>query len=81
MAKQRKPSPKKAPEAPAAEAQAPKSPEAAFEASSAGKKIKVEFVASPTGMLNLAYNIGDQVEFPEKQADTLIEFGLAKPVK
>lgn len=43
-------------------------------------KIKLEFTASPTGLFNLAYNAGETATFDKKQADLLIEAGVAKKV-
>jgi hypothetical protein len=45
-----------------------------------GKKQKVEFIASPTGLLKLGYHIGDKASFDEKQVEMLQELGLAKTV-
>ena len=45
------------------------------------KKIKVEFINSPTGVLNLAYNEGESASFEAKQAKELIDKGFAKEVK
>lgn len=44
------------------------------------KKIKVEFLKSPTGLLNLAYNAGEQGAVTAAQADILIDAGIAKKV-
>jgi hypothetical protein len=46
-----------------------------------GKKGKIEFVASPTGKFNLAYNVGETASLPIKQAAELIELGFAIEVK
>ena len=46
-----------------------------------GKKVKVKFLKSPTGLLNLAYSAGQEASFPKAKADFLIELGLAEPVK
>lgn len=45
-----------------------------------GKKVKVEFVDSPTGLLNLAYNVGEVAEFGKNQADFLVDLKLGKIV-
>ena len=50
-----------------------------FKASNKGNKVEVTFIASPTGILNLAYNVDDTAKFPKDQADMLFELGLAKP--
>jgi len=39
--------------------------------------LKIKFIASPTGKFNLAYNEGDEVEFPIAFAAELIELGYA----
>jgi hypothetical protein len=44
------------------------------------KKIKVEFIKSPTGQFKMGYSIGDVVSFDKKQADILINAGYAKKV-
>lgn len=44
------------------------------------KKIKVEFLKSPTGHFNLAYSAGQQGEFDNKQAEILIDSGYAKEI-
>jgi hypothetical protein len=46
-----------------------------------GKKVKVEFIASPTGKFNLAYNVGESALFDPKQVAELIEFKFCKEVK
>ena len=43
----------------------------------ATKKKKVTFLKSPTGLFKLGYHVGDHVEFPPKQADELVESGVA----
>ena len=40
--------------------------------------VKVEFIKSPTGLFNLGYNVGEQETFDKKQADILIDSGVAK---
>ena len=42
------------------------------------KGVEVEFTASPTGKFNLGYNVGEKATFEKKQADILIEAGVAK---
>jgi hypothetical protein len=42
--------------------------------------LKIKFIASPTGKFNLAYNEGDEVEFPMAFAAELIELGFAEAV-
>jgi hypothetical protein len=42
------------------------------------KALKLEFVMSPTGLFKLGYNVGDVASFESKQAETLIESGVAK---
>lgn len=46
-----------------------------------GKKVKVEFIASPTGILKLGYGVGEVASFEEKQAEYLVLLELAKYVK
>lgn len=45
------------------------------------KELEVEFLISPTGRFNLAYNVGEKASFPELQASELVEAGFAKFVK
>ncbi len=45
-----------------------------------GKKVKIEFTASPTGVLRLGYAIGDVAEFEDKQATLIVDLGLGKKV-
>lgn len=45
-----------------------------------GKKVKCEFTNSPTGLLNLGYNVGEEASFDEKQVEMLMELGLAKRI-
>jgi hypothetical protein len=47
-------------------------------AKGSGKKTKIEFTSSPTGILLLGYAIGDVAEFEEKQADLIVDLGLGK---
>lgn len=48
-------------------------------APASGAELKeVEFVVSPTGKFNLAYEVGDIAFFPTEQANELIESGFAK---
>lgn len=44
-------------------------------------KIKIRFIASPTGKFKLAYNKGEEADFEIKQAAELIEAGFAEKVK
>lgn len=37
----------------------------------------IKFVASPTGLFDLAYSSGDVAEFEQKQAKELVEAGYA----
>ena len=57
-----------------------KTPSEKFQAAKKGKKAKCEFIASPTGLLKLAYNVGDVAEFTQGQVDFLADLGLAKKV-
>lgn len=43
-----------------------------------GKKVKVEFLSSPTGVLKLGYNVGETASFTAGQADFLADLGFAK---
>lgn len=43
-----------------------------------GKKEKVEFLASPTGLLKLGYNAGEVASFTKGQAEFLYDLGIAK---
>ncbi len=45
-----------------------------------GKKEKVKFIESPTGLLKLGYHIGQEASFDPKQVEMLEELGLAKKV-
>ena len=45
------------------------------------KVLKVKFLLSPTAKFNLAYNIGEEGEFEEKQANELVEACYAEFVK
>lgn len=63
---------KAAEEAKAAEAKANKND---------GKKVKIQFLLSPTGKFQLAYNVGEVVKINELQANELIEAGYAEIVK
>lgn len=45
------------------------------------KKVKVEFLRSPTGLLKMAYSAGDEAFVSKAQADVLIDAELAKEVK
>lgn len=47
----------------------------------AGKEVKVQFLLSPTGRFNLAYNIGEVAKINELQANELVEAGFAEIVK
>jgi hypothetical protein len=40
--------------------------------------VKVEFIKSPTGLFGLGYNVGESDTFDKKQADILIDSGVAK---
>lgn len=40
--------------------------------------VEVEFIASPTGKFGLAYNTGEKANFDKKQAEILIDAGVAK---
>lgn len=42
--------------------------------------LKIKFTQSPTGKFNLAYNEGDEVEFPIAFAAELIELGFAEAI-
>lgn len=42
--------------------------------------MKIKFVKNPTGSHNLAYNVGEEVEFADAVAATLINDGVAVPV-
>ncbi len=46
-----------------------------------GKKVKIQFLLSPTGKFQLAYNVGEVVKINELQANELIEAGYAEIVK
>lgn len=52
-----------------------------FASDKASKKVKIKFLASPTGKFNLAYNVGEKADFDVKQAAELIELGFAVEVK
>jgi len=43
-------------------------------------KVKVRFIASPTGQFNLGYHTGDVAPFDAKQAKILIDSGVAEKV-
>nr|WP_299385576.1 hypothetical protein [Allomuricauda sp.] len=60
---------------------ATKAEEFAALSSSKGKKVKVKFTASPTGLLNLGYHVDQEAEFDEKQVEMLEDLGLAKRTK
>lgn len=45
------------------------------------KLIKIKFLLSPTGKFDLAYHIGEEGEFEEKQATELVEAKYAEFVK
>lgn len=47
----------------------------------AGKEVKIQFLLSPTGKFQLAYNVGEVVKINELQANELIEAGYAEIVK
>lgn len=53
----------------------------ATETTSTGKKLKVKFLLSPTGVFGLGYNVGESASFPKIQAEELIEAGYAELVK
>jgi hypothetical protein len=40
--------------------------------------VKVEFIASPTGLFGLAYSAGETASFIKDQAEILIDAGVAK---
>jgi hypothetical protein len=46
--------------------------------SKSGKKEKVEFLTSPTGLLKLGYSAGETASFTKGQADFLYDLGIAK---
>lgn len=48
-----------------------------FHAAKKGNKQKVKFTASPTGVLNLGYHVGDEASFSGNQATMLVELKLA----
>lgn len=61
----------------------PKSKQTADKKASASKtpkKIKVEFLKSPTGHFGLGYSEGQTGTLDDKQADILIDAGYAKKV-
>ena len=45
------------------------------------KVLKVKFLLSPTAKFNLGYNVGEEGEFEEKQANELVEACYAEFVK
>lgn len=45
------------------------------------QKEKVEFLASPTGVLKLAYSAGEVGEVTKEQAQVLYDMGIAKKAK
>ena len=75
---------KVAEDAKAAEAKAAEDAKLAAEAKANkndGKKVKIQFLLSPTGKFQLAYNVGEVVKINELQANELIEAGYAEIVK
>lgn len=50
-------------------------------AKKSGKEVKIQFLLSPTGRFNLAYNIGEVAKINELQANELVEAGFAEIVK
>ena len=42
--------------------------------------LKIEFIKSPTGLFKLGYSAGDKESFEKKQAEILIDAGVAKKV-
>ena len=42
--------------------------------------VELEFTESPTGQFGLAYNPGEKASFDKKQAEILIDAGVAKKV-
>ncbi len=57
------------------------SPSERFMGLNKGKKVKVEFAKSPTGLLNLGYAVGETAEVTESQRDFLIDLGLVSADK
>ncbi|MDR9443246.1 MAG: hypothetical protein RI842_11060 [Schleiferiaceae bacterium] len=47
----------------------------------ASQKKKIEFTASPTGRMGLAYHTGDVVSLPARLADEACKLNLARPAK
>ena len=47
----------------------------------AGEEVKIQFLLSPTGKFQLAYNVGEVVKINELQANELVEAGYAEIVK
>lgn len=45
------------------------------------KVLKVKFLLSPTAKFNLAYSVGEEGEFEEKQAAELVQAKYAEYVK
>lgn len=43
------------------------------------KKKEITFTKSPTGLFKLGYHVGDTVKMNQKQANELIEAGVAVP--
>ena len=44
-------------------------------------KKKIQFTASPTGLMGLAYHTGDEVSLPAHLADEALKLNLARPVE
>lgn len=41
--------------------------------------MKVKFIESPTGVLGLAYFVGDEIEVNDEKAKLLVDGGFAEP--